>query len=103
MAEMSADTQAIIDTLMEQGRLLRNDGRTNSIKTVNIKLDKFQDSFNSMNRLLGDISASLRVMVGSDGQQGTIQVGAPAAGSSQASQIQQVFEEGQERNNRQIG
>ena len=68
MAEMSADTQAIIDTLMEQGRLLRNDGRTNSIKTVNIKLDKFQDSFNSMNRLLGDISASLRVMVGSDGQ-----------------------------------
>jgi hypothetical protein len=98
MAEMSADTKAIIDTLMEQGRLLRNDGRTNSIKTVNIKLDKFQDSFNSMNRLLGDISASLRVMVGGDGQQGTIQVGSPAAaGGGTAAQIQQVFEEGQER------
>jgi len=97
MAEMSADTQAIIDTLMEQGRLLRNDGRTNSIKTVNIKLDKFQDSFNSMNRLLGDISASLRVMVGGDGQQGTIQAGSPAAGGGTAAQIQQVFEEGQER------
>ena len=94
---MSADTQAIIDTLMEQGRLLRNDGRTNSIKTVNIKLDKFQDSFNSMNRLLGDISASLRVMVGGDGQQGTIQAGSPAAGGGTAAQIQQVFEEGQER------
>ena len=36
MAELSADTQAILNALTEQGRLLRNDGRTNSIKTVNI-------------------------------------------------------------------
>ena len=40
MAELSADTQAILNALTEQGKLLRNDGRTNSIKTVNIRFIK---------------------------------------------------------------
>jgi len=92
MAELSADTQAIIDALTEQGRLLRNDGRTNSIKTVNIKLEKFQESFNAMNQVLADISASMRQMVGGEGAEGTISVGGAAG---QAAALREAFE-GQE-------
>ena len=92
MAELSADTQAIINALTEQGRLLRNDGRTNSIKTVNIKLEKFQESFNAMNQVLADISASMRQMVGGEGSQGTISVGGAAG---QAAALREAFE-GQE-------
>jgi hypothetical protein len=92
MAELSADTQAIINALTEQGRLLRNDGRTNSIKTVNIKLEKFQESFNAMNQVLADISASMRQMVGGEGAEGTISVGGAAG---QAAALREAFE-GQE-------
>ena len=92
MAELSADTQAILNALTEQGRLLRNDGRTNSIKTVNIKLEKFQESFNAMNQVLADISASMRQMVGGEGSQGTISVGGAAG---QAAALREAFE-GQE-------
>lgn len=92
MAELSADTQAILNALTEQGRLLRNDGRTNSIKTVNIKLEKFQESFNAMNQVLADISASMRQMVGGEGAEGTISVGGAAG---QAAALREAFE-GQE-------
>jgi hypothetical protein len=92
MAELSADTQAILNALTEQGRLLRNDGRTNSIKTVNIKLEKFQESFNAMNQVLADISASMRQMVGGESSQGTISVGGAAG---QAAALREAFE-GQE-------
>lgn len=93
MAELSADTQAILNALTEQGKLLRNDGRTNSIKTVNIRLDKFQQSFDVMNQVLADISASMRKMVGGEGAEGTIQVGGAAGG--QAAALREAFE-GQE-------
>ena len=93
MAELSADTQAILNALTEQGKLLRNDGRTNSIKTVNIRLDKFQASFDAMNQMLADISSSMRKMIGGEGAEGTIQVGSGAGG--QAAALREVFE-GQE-------
>jgi len=95
MAEMSADTQAIIDTLIEQGRLLRNDGRTNSIKTVNIKLDKFHGAFTAMNGFLSQIAASMNTMVGN----GTTTGGSFNEGSATASaaaRIEAAFEEGSE-------
>lgn len=44
---VSADTQAIIDRLKQEGDLIRNSG-TNSVKTVGIKLDKFNDAFMSI-------------------------------------------------------
>ena len=95
MAEMSADTQAIIATLVEQGRLLRNDGRTNSIKTVNIKLDKFHGAFTAMNGFLSQIAASMNTMVGN----GTTTGGSFNEGSATASaaaRIEAAFEEGSE-------
>lgn len=95
MAEMSADTRAIIDTLIEQGRLLRNDGRTNSIKSVNIKLDKFHGAFTAMNGFLSQIAASMNTMVGN----GTTTGGSFNEGSATASavaRIEAAFEEGSE-------
>lgn len=94
MAEMSADTQAIIDTLINQGKLLRNDGRTNSIKSVNIKLDKFQTTFDSMNTFLGNMSESLSKMIG-DGTGSAINAGSATA--SAAARIDAAFEDGEER------
>lgn len=94
MAEMSADTQAIIDTLINQGKLLRNDGRTNSIKSVNIKLDKFQTTFDSMNIFLGNMSESLSKMIG-DGTGSAINAGSATA--SAAARIDAAFEDGEER------
>lgn len=91
---MSADTQAIIDTLINQGKLLRNDGRTNSIKSVNIKLDKFQTTFDSMNTFLGNMSESLAKMIG-DGTSSTINAGSATA--SAAARIDAAFEDGEER------
>lgn len=91
---MSADTQAIIDTLINQGKLLRNDGRTNSIKSVNIKLDKFQTTFDSMNIFLGNMSESLSKMIG-DGTGSAINAGSATA--SAAARIDAAFEDGEER------
>ena len=52
MAEAySEQTQAIVDRLKAEGQLIRNTG-TNSIKSMNIKLDKFQGLFKSINNEL---------------------------------------------------
>jgi len=45
MAELSADTLAILDELDRQGKLLRSDGRAHSIKSVKIEMKKFQGVF----------------------------------------------------------
>ena len=45
---MSEETQAIINTLRAEGRLVRNTG-ANSIKSVKLDLGKFQDLFKTMN------------------------------------------------------
>ena len=45
---VSAETQAIIDELKNQGDLIRNSG-TNSIKSMNIRFDRFDGLFKSIN------------------------------------------------------
>lgn len=45
MAELSADTLAILNELDRQGKLLRSDGRAHSIKSVKIEMKKFQGVF----------------------------------------------------------
>ena len=47
MAELSEQTQAIIDRMKAEGDLVRNSG-TNSIRQVNVKLDKFQGLFETI-------------------------------------------------------
>lgn len=53
MAELSQETRAIIERLKAEGDLLRNSG-TNSIKQVNIKLDKFQGLFDTISTNLAE-------------------------------------------------
>ena len=48
MAELSAETTAIIDRLKAEGDLVRNTG-TNSLRQMNMKLDKFDSLFQSIN------------------------------------------------------
>ena len=47
MAELSQETQAIIDRLKAEGDLNRNSG-TNSVRSVKIKMDQFQGLFESI-------------------------------------------------------
>jgi hypothetical protein len=47
MAELSPDAQAIVDRLKREGDLSRNSG-TNSIRSVKIELNKFQDIFKTI-------------------------------------------------------
>ena len=47
MAEMTADTKAIVDRLKAEGDLIRNSG-TNSLRAMNVKLDKFDGLFLSI-------------------------------------------------------
>lgn len=49
MAELSAETQAIIKTLKDEGTLVRNRG-TNSIRSVKLQMDRFEGLFNSINK-----------------------------------------------------
>ena len=48
MASLSEETKAIIERLKSEGDLIRNTG-TNSIKSMNIKLEKFDGLFTSIN------------------------------------------------------
>jgi len=48
MAELSKETQAIIDRLKAEGDLIRNSG-TNSVKSVRVQLDRFEGVFNCIN------------------------------------------------------
>ena len=48
MATLSEETKAIIERLKSEGDLIRNTG-TNSIKSMNIKLEKFDGLFTSIN------------------------------------------------------
>ena len=47
MAELSLETEAIIDRLRAEGDLLRNSGK-NSIREVKVRLDKFEGTFNNI-------------------------------------------------------
>lgn len=47
MAELSPDSQAIVDRLKQEGNLVRNSG-THSIRSVKIQLDKFEEIFKTI-------------------------------------------------------
>lgn len=47
MAELSPDSQAIVDRLKSEGNLVRNSG-THSIRSVKIQLDKFEEIFKTI-------------------------------------------------------
>src|SRR5210317_1600848 len=63
MAELSAETEAIIDRLKSEGQLVRNSG-TNSIKSVNVKLDRFEGLFKCMCNNLTEQTDMLRAQLG---------------------------------------
>jgi hypothetical protein len=65
MAELSAETQAIIKTLKDEGQSIRNRG-TNSIRSVKIEMAKFHDVFNTISVNIEEQTKILRQQVGID-------------------------------------
>ena len=63
MANLSAETQAIIDRLKAEGDLARNSG-TNSIRSVKIQLDKFDKVFDSISNNIAEQTDMLRIQMG---------------------------------------
>lgn len=63
MAEMSAETKAIIDRLKAEGDLIRNTG-TNSIRSVGIQLAKFDGLFNSINANIAEQTSIMKAQLG---------------------------------------
>jgi hypothetical protein len=63
MAELSAETQAIIQRLKDEGELVRNRG-TNSIRSVKIEMSKFQDVFNTISANVIEQTSILRQQAG---------------------------------------
>lgn len=59
MAELSAETQAIIERLKAEGNLIRNSG-TNSIRSVKIQLDRFENVFNTISANISEQTGILR-------------------------------------------
>ena len=63
MAELSAETQAIIDKLQAEGRLLRNTG-SNSIRSVKVELAKFEGIFNTISNNITAQTDTMRASMG---------------------------------------
>ena len=63
MAELSQETIAIIDRLKAEGDLNRNTG-TNSMRSMNIKLDKFDSLFRSINANVIEQTSMLKAQLG---------------------------------------
>jgi len=63
MAELSAETQAIIDKLQAEGRLLRNTG-SNSIRSVKVELAKFEGIFNTISNNIAAQTDTMRASMG---------------------------------------
>ena len=63
MANMSAETQAIIDRLKAEGDLIRNTG-TNSIKATNIQLAKFESLFSAISSNIAEQTDMMRTQLG---------------------------------------
>jgi len=60
---LSLETQAIVDRLKAEGDLIRNTG-TNSIKSVNITLQKFEGVFNSISNNIAEQTKILQMQAG---------------------------------------
>lgn len=63
MAELSKETEAIIDRLKREGQLTRN-GDANSIKQVKINLEKFAPVFQNINTSLININSTIDKFLG---------------------------------------
>lgn len=63
MAELSADTEAIIARMRAEGDLVRNSG-TNSIKSVNVNLDRFRGVFNTISSNIAEQNRAMKVAAG---------------------------------------
>jgi hypothetical protein len=63
MAELSADTEAIIDRLKKEGELLRNSG-SNSIRSVKVELAKFENIFNTISTSIASQTEAVRAGIG---------------------------------------
>jgi len=63
MAELSAETEAIIDRLKREGELLRNSGN-NSIRSVKVELAKFEGIFNTISTNIASQTDAVRAGIG---------------------------------------
>lgn len=63
MANLSQQTQAIIDRLKAEGELVRNSG-TNSIRSVKFQLDKFEGIFDTISTNIAEQTDILRLQAG---------------------------------------
>jgi hypothetical protein len=63
MANLSQETQAIIDRLKAEGDLVRNSG-TNSIRSVKFQLDKFEGIFDTISTNIAEQTDILRLQAG---------------------------------------
>jgi hypothetical protein len=63
MAELSAETQAIIQRLKDEGELVRNSG-TNSIRSVKIEMSKFKGVFDVISANIVEQTSILRQQAG---------------------------------------
>ena len=59
MAELSAETQAIVERLQAEGKLLRNSG-SNSIRSVKVELSKFEGIFNTISNNIASQTDTMR-------------------------------------------
>jgi hypothetical protein len=59
MAELSAETQAIVERLQAEGKLLRNSG-SNSIRSVKVELSKFEGIFNTISSNIASQTDTMR-------------------------------------------
>ena len=67
LAELSDETQAIIARLKAEGDLSRNSG-TNSVRSVKVQLDKFENVFNVISLNIAEQTDMLRLQLGMDMQ-----------------------------------
>ena len=63
MANLSPETQAIIDRLKAEGDLVRNSG-TNSVRSVKFQLDKFESIFNVISNNIAEQTDMMRLQLG---------------------------------------
>lgn len=68
MAEVSAETKAIVERLKAEGDLIRNSG-TNSIRSVKIQLDRFEGIFNTISANVVEQTELMRLQVGTLAEQ----------------------------------
>ena len=67
MAELSPETQAIINRLKAEGDLVRNSG-TNSVRSVKFQLEKFESIFNVISNNISEQTDMMRTQLGIQGE-----------------------------------